>query len=343
MKIIRWGIIGCGDVTERKSGPGFQKAGGSALTAVMRRDGTKAADYAQRHRVPKWYADADQLISDGEVDAVYIATPPGQHEFYAMKVLAAKKPCYVEKPFTRNAPEAQRLVKSFAAAGVPLFVAYYRRGLERFRKARELVTTGVLGTVTSVAYRNASNQSLTAIPENLPWRLIAEQAGAGIFLDLASHTLDVLDFILGPLHNVSGRAANIAGTHAVEDLVVMHFSLANGGVGTASWNFASAISEDTIELSGTLGKLTMSCFGNEPLHLETVERGVQLYNLPNPDHVQQPLIQSMVNELLGKGPDRAKCPSTGVSALRTQIVMDAVLESYYGGREDNFWRRDWPG
>ncbi len=150
MGVIRWGILGCGDVTEVKSGPGFYQRRGSELVAVMRRDGGKAADYARRHGVPKWYDDAEKLIGDKEVDAVYVATPPGTHELYAMKVLAAGKPCYVEKPMSRNWAEAKRMVEGFKAAGVPLFVAYYRRALPRFLKVKELIESGALGRIQRV-------------------------------------------------------------------------------------------------------------------------------------------------------------------------------------------------
>src|SRR3984957_7373384 len=201
MNPIRWGIIGCGDVTEVKSGPAFQKVHGSQLIAVMRRDATKAADYARRHGVPQWYDDADRLIADPRVDAVYIATPPGAHEMYAMKVAAARKPCYVEKPIARNSAEAQRMVQAFAAAKVPLFVAYYRRCLPRFVKAKEIILSGQLGSLRSIEYRYADGQ-MSKVDSPVPWRLQAEQAGAGLFLDLASHALDLLDWFFGPLCDV---------------------------------------------------------------------------------------------------------------------------------------------
>src|SRR5580704_17465581 len=152
MKTIRWGIIGCGDVTEVKSGPAFQKAAGSELVAVMRRDGAKARDYALRHSVPNWYTDADALIHDPQVNAVYVATPPGWHEHYAMKVLAAGKPCYMEKPMARNASEARRMTDAFLTKGVPLFVAYYRRALPRFLKVKQILASGVLGNLKNAFY-----------------------------------------------------------------------------------------------------------------------------------------------------------------------------------------------
>src|SRR5690349_8649652 len=138
-QIIRWGILGCGDVTEVKSGPAFQKASNSALVAVMRRDGARAADYAKRHGVPRWHDDAEALIRDPEVDAVYVATPPGTHLELALRVAAAGKPCYVEKPMARSAGECARMIEAFERANQPLFVAYYRRALPRFVRAKELI------------------------------------------------------------------------------------------------------------------------------------------------------------------------------------------------------------
>lgn len=338
--VIRWGIIGCGDVTEVKSGPGFQKAQGSKLVAVMRRTPGLAEDYARRHGVPKWTTDAEELIHDRQVDAVYVATPPGTHLQYALATCRAGKPCYVEKPMARNASEARAMVQAFAKSGLPLFVAFYRRGLPRFRKTRELIETGRIGRVTVLSYRWASASHRKIDPANLPWRLQAEHSGGGLFLDLGSHTLDILDFLCGPLQDAAGRAANLAGVHDVEDAVAMHFRTAGGALGTASWNFAAHCSQDLIRVAGTEGEITLSTFGREPVRLETSE-GAETFDLPNPPHVQQPLIQMMVDGLLGLG----QCPSTGATAARTAAVMDTVLESYYGTRADGFWAdpASWPG
>src|SRR5512139_930236 len=124
MGLVRWGIIGCGNVTEVKSGPGFRKAEGSSLVAVMRRDRSKAEDYAQRHGVPRVHDTADALIRDPGVDAVYIATPPSSHLALARRVAAAGKPCLVEKPMAMSHAECVSMNEAFRAAGVPLFVAY---------------------------------------------------------------------------------------------------------------------------------------------------------------------------------------------------------------------------
>lgn len=334
--VVRWGIIGCGDVTEVKSGPGLQKAAGSQLVAVMRRNGRLAADYARRHGVPRSYDQAAALIADPEVDAVYVATPPETHAAYALQVAAAGKPAYVEKPMARHTPECDLMVAAFAAAGQKLFVAYYRRCLPRFVLVRELLARGALGRLTAVRYRYSAPNHLDA---GVAWRLDAARAGGGLFLDLGSHLLDLLDHLLGPLTAVAGTAANLASTPAVEDTVAMSF-LSGGVPGTAAWNFASAGRDDTLEFAGTAGRLTLSGFGNEPPRLETAS-GVESFDRPNPPHVQQPLIQTVVDDLLG----RASCPSTGETARRTSRVMDAVLAGYYGGRDDEFWQRPdtWPG
>ena len=249
---VRWGIIGCGDVTEVKSGPGFQKAAGSALVAVMRRRGDLAADYARRHGVPRWYDDARALIADPEVDAVYVATPPETHLEYALQVAAAGKPAYVEKPMARHAPECDRMVAAFAAARLPLYVAYYRRRLPRFLTARELITSGALGRVTSVRYHFSAPRHTDK--NDGGWRVNAAVSGGGHFVDIGSHAVDLLDFFFGPLTAVSGVAGNHGGGGRVEDTVAMSFLAGDGVPGAATWNFASAEREDTFLITGTAGE-----------------------------------------------------------------------------------------
>lgn len=334
---VRWGIIGCGDVCERKSGPGFQMARGSQLVAVMRRDAEKAGDYARRHGVSKSYHRAKDLINDPEVNAVYIATPPGSHLELALHVAAANKACYVEKPMARSYEECRRMTEAFHDARRPLFVAYYRRALPRFRKVKELLHLGRLGALQSVSYRQ-SQPLFTKQP--LPWRLQCEYSGGGLFMDLGSHTLDILDFIFGPLEDVRGMAFNAGGAYDVEDTVSMRFALAGGAKGIASWDFNADEHEDMLEIFGSEGHLSLSVFGQEELRLKTAQ-GIETFDGSHPEVIQAPLIQSIVDELSGRG----YCVSTGHSAMRTAQIMDTVLNNYYDGRDDDFWNRpdSWPG
>jgi len=333
---IHWGIIGCGDVCEVKSGPAFYKIDGSALTAVMRRDAAKAEDFAKRHGVPRWTIDADAIIRGDDVDIVYIATPPGSHLEYALRVAQAGKPCYVEKPMARSAAECRAMVAAFEKARQPLFVAYYRRMLPRFVKVKELLDAGAIGTVTGVCCRINLPRGAGGVAS---WRVDAATSGGGLFLDLASHALDLLDHLLGPLTRVAGIAVNRAGDYDAEDTAAMSFEIA-GAPGTAACNFAASRRDDALTLDGTDGRIACSVFGNEPVRLIRAD-GEESFDLPNPPHVHQPLVRTIVDELRGAG----VCPSTGATALRTSAVMDAVLADYYGGRDDAFWDRPhtWPG
>jgi predicted dehydrogenase len=229
MTTVRWGIIGCGDVTEVKSGPGFQKARGSALVAVMRRDKAKAEDYARRHGVQRWYTDAGALVRDPEVDAVYVATPPSTHCDYPC-CRRAGKPVYVEKPMALDHVECRTMMDACAAAGVPLFIAYYRRAMPRFARIKALLEAGAIGTVRVAAV--SVYRAFTPPAGALPWRIDPAISGGGLFVDLASHQLDLLDYFLGPITDVAGAAANQAGLYDAEDVVTASFAWGSGARGT---------------------------------------------------------------------------------------------------------------
>ncbi len=320
MQTIRWGIIGCGKVTEIKSGPGFQKAAHSELVAVMRRNGTLAKDYALRHRVPNWFDDAEKLIHHPQVDAVYIATPPESHLHYAAKTAAAGKPVYVEKPMALNYGQAKEMVRICDQSGVPLFVAHYRRALPRFLKIKELLDLRRIGAVrfvNMVYHKPALEDDLNG---KMHWRLDPAMAGCGYFCDLAPHMIDILQFLLGEISHAQGFTFNQTGAYPAEDMVAASFTFKAGFPGTGLWNFNSYKHSDRTEIVGELGKLTFSVFGSQPILLET-KQGTESFAVSNPTHIQQPLIQTIVNQLLGAG----SCPSTGKDAVSTSRIMDRIL------------------
>jgi len=344
---LRWGIIGCGDVCEVKSGPALYKARGSSLSIVMRRNGERAEDFARRHGVPRFTTRAEEVITHPEVDIVYVATPPGEHEAYALRVAEAGKPCYVEKPMARSAAECRRMREAFSRAGVPLFVAYYRRALPRFLEVRRVLLAGAIGELLTVSHVYQGRKNPQAPPGAAPagWREDVPQAGGGLFMDLASHVVDILDFLLGPLLDVRGHAARLSvPLHArrglAEDTVVASFRTTHGALGTLRYQFHTSGSADRLELVGTRGSLSLSVFGQEPLELVTADAREQI-TTEHPAHVHQPLVQTIVDELAGSG----HCPSTAESAERASRVLDDILAAYYGGRDDAFWQRaaTWPG
>lgn len=324
---IKWGIIGCGNVTELKSGPAFNKVVNSKLVAVMRRNVALAQDYARRHNVPKFYSDASELINDSEVNAVYIATPPNSHALYAIEAMKAGKPVYVEKPMARNYAECMEMIRVSEETGTPLHVAYYRRTLPAFLKVKELVDNGSIGkplTVNVKLYKAFGERD--KFPDKQSWHVNPEIAGAGHFYDLASHQFDFLDFVFGPVTKVNGVAANIAGYYKAEDTVSAAFSFDSGVVGSGSWCFVvdEKSEEDCIEIHGTNGKIKFSCFDLGSVELTTKE-GTQKLSFTNPENISFLLVQQLVGALQGKN----DCVSTMYSAARTNYVLEEIVKSYY--------------
>jgi len=325
MDKVRWGIVGCGNVTEVKSGPALNKIEGSELAAVMRRDGEKARDYAERHGVAKWYDNADKLINDPDVNAVYVATPPASHAEYTIKAAEAGKAVYVEKPMGLDFGQCREMNEACAKGEVPLFVAYYRRCLPDFLKVKELVDSGEIGDIRFVSIELYHPPKEDLDSENPPWRVVPEIAGGGYFHDLASHQLDYLDYVLGPIACAQGISCNQALLYPADDTVCASFVFESGVVGSGMWCFAISQESrtDLIKIFGSKGRITFSSFDVGPVRLETGD-GVKEYDVPRPAHVQQPLLQTVVDELLGCG----ECPSTGVTAARTSWVMDEIVQDW---------------
>ena len=327
MKKLQWGFVGCGEVTEKKSGPAFSEVEGSSVVAVMSRDAKKAKSYAERHKVKKWYTDAQELINDPEVNAVYIATPPSSHTTFAIMAMKAGKPVYVEKPLAASYEDCVRINKVYEDTKVPCFVAYYRRELPYFKKVKDIINSGQLGKIINVQIR-------FAVPprdldyekaDKLPWRLQPDIAGGGYFYDLASHQLDLLQYFFGVITEANGICAKRGGLYEAEDSVSACFRFETGLPGSGSWCFVAhdSAAEDRIEIIGDKGKVCFSVFNYEPIVLHT-SNGAQRIEVPNPPYVQFPLIKSVVEHLQGIG----VCTCTCVSATPVNWVMDRILSKF---------------
>ena len=323
MNSIKWGFIGCGEVTEKKSGPAFSEVPGSSVVAVMSRSEEKARHYAERHAIPKWYTDPQELIDDSEVNAIYIATPPSSHATFAIMAMKAGKPVYVEKPLASSYEDCARVNKISVETGVPCFVAYYRRYLPYFQRVKDIVERGVLGKIVNVQVRFAvPAPDLDYQSANLPWRLKPDIAGGGFFYDLAPHQLDLLQHIFGVILEANGICANRGGLYQAEDSVSACFRFESGLPGSGSWCFVAhkSAKEDRIEVIGERGQLSFSVFTYEPIVLQTTD-GIQRIEVPNPPYVQYPLIKNVIEHLQGKG----ICNCTSVSATPVNWAMDRIL------------------
>ena len=320
---VNWGIIGCGNVTEIKSGPAFGKIQGSRVVAVMRRDGSKAKDYALRHNISRWYDNADDLISDPGINAVYIATPPSSHAEYAIRSMEKGKVAYVEKPMASNYDDCVRMSEVASRTQQPLYVAYYRRYLPYFIKVKELLSSGLLGDLlyAKIDFHIAPRpEDFNA--SDLPWRVIPETAGGGYFYDLACHQLDLLEWFFGKPVAASGKKYNTRKLYQAEDLVFGTIDYESGIPVNAQWCFASGNKEhtDIIRIFGTSGTLEFSTFDFTPIRMCTSELNEE-YLPENPENIQYWFIKNMVEELRGINPG----VGNRESAMRTNRIMDILL------------------
>lgn len=326
MKYINWGFIGCGEVTEKKSGPAFGEVPGSRVVAVMSRSADKAESYARRHGVGRWYSDAQSLIDDPDVNAVYIATPPSSHATFAIMSMRAGKPVYVEKPLAASYDDCIRVNRISEETGVPCFVAYYRRKLPYFQRVADMVKGGRIGEVMNVIIRfSVPPRDLDYNKTNLPWRVQPDIAGGGYFYDLAPHQLDLLQEMFGIIVKAHGYPTNRAHLYDAEDTIAACFRFQSGLVGSGSWCFVGHQSarEDRIEVIGDKGMVSFSVFTYAPIHLITGEED-QYIKVDNPEHVQLPMIRNVVEHLQGIG----VCTCTSVSATPVNWVMDRILGKF---------------
>jgi predicted dehydrogenase len=320
MSAINWGIIGCGNVTEVKSGQAYNKIANSKLVAVMRRDAEKAADYASRHHVDRWYDDAEKLMDDAEVNSVSIATPPSSHLDYAKRAIKKGLNVYVEKPVTRNAAEALEMAEAVRQSGAKLTVAHYRRALPMFLHVKKLLDTNSIGDIRTVQIRMWQNREpkVAAYP-GTNWRLQPELSGGGYFHDLAPHQLDLMLYYFGEPERYSGYSLNQANTSPADDHVCGQIIFKSKVVVNGSWCFNVAESEtiDICEIIGTKGKITFPFFGTY-VTCKT-DAGEETINFTHPEHIQQPMIEKIVAYFKDEGPN----PCTIDEAVVLMQIMDA--------------------
>jgi len=319
-KKIRWGIIGCGNVTEVKSGPPYYNIDGFELVAVMRRDKIKAKDFAKRHKVKKYYTNADDLINDSEVDAIYIATPPDSHKYYGLKVAAAGKPCCIEKPLSPNYQESLAICEAFNKVDIPLFVAYYRRSLPRFQQIKNWIENQAIGEIRHINWHLSKPANEIDLSGKYNWRTDSIIAPGGYFDDLASHGLDLFAHLLGDIQEVKGISLNQQGLYSSKDAITACWLHENGVTGSGSWNFGCSSNEDLVEIFGSKGKIEFSIFAGTPVIISS-DLLQQNLIIEHPKNIQYLHVKNMRDFFFENTPH----PSTGKSALHTSWIMDKIL------------------
>jgi len=320
-KTINWGIIGCGDVTEVKSGPAFNKVPNSKLVAVMRRNAEKARDYAQRHDVEKWYDDADDLINDPEVNAIYVATPPLNHEEFAVKAMKAGKPVYLEKPMAIDATASQRIEQVALETGAKISIAHYRRQQPLFLMIKKLLQEKAIGDVQLVDLNLLQpHQSDMITKTETNWRIDPSISGGGLFYDLAPHQLDLMYYFFGKPANVSGMSLNASGYYNVDDTTKGQIVFENNVLFNGTWSFSSTERIDRCEIVGSEGKISFSVFDHNPLIIESNGNQTSI-SFDKLQHVQQPMIQKVVEYFLDQSPN----PCSASEGVQVMKMMDAMV------------------
>ncbi|WP_282179396.1 Gfo/Idh/MocA family protein [Maribacter stanieri] len=299
MKLIKWGIIGCGDVAEVKSGPAFNKTENSELIGVMRRNGVKAKDFAQRHNVSFWTDNADDLLNNDDINSIYIATPPSTHLEYALKALSLHKNVYLEKPMALTSKEAEIIGEAVKSSRGKLSVAHYRRKLPAFVKVKELIDSNAIGKilVVDIQILQPKKSKLIANSEE-NWRLDPQVSGGGLFYDIAPHQIDLMYHYFGAFKNISGLSTSST-SEMIEDTVNGIIRFENGVQFRGIWNFVGneLYSKEQCIIYGTQGSISFSFYGDSIVVRTKDKENLLKFN--NPKHIQQPMIASVVSYFLG--------------------------------------------
>ena len=317
---IRWGIIGCGDVTEIKSGPAFNKISDSVLVAVMRRDEQKAEDYARRHKVPKFFSKAEDLILDPGINAIYVATPPAFHEEFTIAALKAGKPVYVEKPMALSEEGCLRMIEAAKKHGTKLTVAHYRRALPMFQTIKELILQ--IGDIRfiSIEFLQPAQSNLVANSE-VNWRIDPSISGGGLFHDMAPHHIDLMLYFFGDAIRVSGYSANQAKLSEADDIVSGEIIFKNNIICKGLWcfNVPKEETKDLCEIIGSKGKVVFPFHGSFCKLIKDGE--TKTFDFTHPQHIQQPMIEQVVKYFSGETDVNPCDPAEGAKVTRIMDVF----------------------
>ncbi|MEV0777471.1 Gfo/Idh/MocA family protein [Streptomyces sp. NPDC050433] len=327
-KVINWGFVGCGAVTEVKSGPAFADFPSSRIRGVYARRTDRAADWVTRHGGDVVYPSLDDMLSDAQVDAVYIATRPDSHLRFARQVISAGLPAVVERPMGRTAAEAAEIDAEASSSGVPVWVPYYRRQLPRFVLAHRLLREGAVGEVTSVSYRFSQPAHRQWPAAATDWRLDPVISGGGLFRDMAGHALDLIDHLVGHIDRAERVDALEPGSgpaHRLERSVSMAFTVGGTVTGTGSWSYASGVREDCLDILGTKGRMRLRLYLDHLVLIDTPGGQIR-YARPDPEHVYSPFVRHVVTALTtGTG------GSSTAAAHRTAVWLDETMPGTAAG------------
>jgi predicted dehydrogenase len=315
MNIITWGMIGCGDVTEVKNGPGLYLANQSRLKGITNRTHEKAQNWVKRHGHGIVYPSIEELLADEEIDIVYIAVTPDKHMEYAIMCAKAGKHCLIEKPLAMNYEEGLAIQEAFEQAGKKAFVAFYRRGMNRFVKIKELLSDNTIGEVLGANV----TRYVAPMKDKTQWRANPAISGGNEFTETDIHILDYLVFLFGNIKEHSIMKTQHPDSGEISS-VCCNLKFASGILVSGNWNYQCEYTKDCIEIVGTKGFLIFDFFHNEKPIVVSTANGTTDYVVEDSRSVGLNLEQQIVNELLGL----EKCSATVHEALKTLRISGEI-------------------
>ncbi len=315
MDIVTWGMIGCGDVTEVKNGPGLYLAKGSRLKGITNRTLEKAQDWVKRHGHGIVYSSIEELLADEEIDIVYIAVTPDKHMEYALMCAKAGKHCLIEKPLAMNYEEGLAIQEAFELAGKKAFVAFYRRAMNRFVKIKELVSENTIGEVLGAHI----TRYVAPMKEKTQWRANPAISGGNEFTETDIHILDYFVFLFGTIKEHSIMKTQVPENGEIAS-VCCNLKFDSGICVSGNWHYQCEYTKDYVEIVGTKGVLYFDFFHNETALVVATKEESKEYVIEDLKTVGFNLEQEIVNELLGHG----KCTSTVHEALKTLQISAKV-------------------
>ena len=296
MKEIKWGLIGCGDISRKRVAPGIIDADNSRLVTVNRSNFSKAESFAKEFGAEKWTKDWKELIQDNDINAVYIATPVYLHAEQTIAAAEAGKHVLCEKAMALNTADADKMIDACRANNVKLSIAYYRNLYPGVHRIKEIIASGEIGKVVHIQSNNFENFNCQP-GEPRFWLLEKEKSGGGPMMDMGCHRIEVFVNIAGPVQQITGFNDNIAFKRDVEDSSIAHFRFENGATGLLTSSHAAGEPQDTLDIFGTEGSIHVPVLNDGVITVVT-DTGTRMEKHPNPANVHQPLIEDFITAVL---------------------------------------------
>jgi predicted dehydrogenase len=326
---VRWGLIGAGDIVRKRVGEALRDGRGSELVAVSRAKTDLVEPFAREVGARRWHADWRHLVTDPEVDAVYVATPVHLHAQQTIAAAEAGKHVLCEKPMAMTAPECDRMIAACRDHGVRLGIAYYRRFYPAVARTKAIITSGEIGQPV-FAQMNAFEYFDPAGDHPRRWLLDPTASGGGPMMDFGCHRLEVLLHLLGSAHRTVSITARVAFERDVEDTAAALIQFDGGPLGVVAVTHASRERQDTLQLFGTQGSVQIDELNAGRIRVRVGDRE-RVEAHPPAANVHQPLVHDFVDAVLtGREPAVTGAMGRAVADIEDQIYAAAPVRGTRG-------------